>query len=155
MGERKYISKLKEEKKNDRYFKESAKEKREKEKKKKQEEESDDSSDDESQSLKKMMKVIMKDIKDVKGEMKTNNERMENLGKKVNKLEIRAKTNEEKNEKKFEDIQLNFEKQIKENNAALQESISKSIIESLKPKITAMHSHIVETDLKRIVDTTA
>merc|ERR1711954_277955 len=84
--------------------------------------------------------------------MKTNNERMENLGKKINKLEIRAKTNEEKNEKKFEDIQLNFEKQIKENNEALHESISKSIIESLKPKITAMHSHIVETDLKRIVD---
>merc|ERR1711954_185849 len=84
--------------------------------------------------------------------MKTNNERMENLGKKINKLEVRTKTNEEKNEKKFEDIQLNFEKQIKENNAALHESISKSIIESLKPKITAMHSHIVETDLKQIVD---
>merc|ERR1711954_263906 len=150
--ERKYMNRLKEKEKNEKCFKESLKEKREKEKKRREAKESEESSDEETQSLAKMMKIMMKDIKEVKGEMKSKGERMDNLGKKLNKLEVRTKTNEEKYEKKFEDIQLNFEKQIKENNAALQESISKSIIESLKPKITAMHSHIVETDLKRIVD---
>merc|ERR1712081_55667 len=68
------------------------------------------------------------------------------------KLEVRAKTNEEKTEKKFVEFQENVRNQIKENNEALHESISKSIIESLKPKISAMQSHIVETDLKRIVE---
>merc|ERR1711954_98305 len=95
---------------------------------------------------------MMKDIKEVKGEMRTNDERMENMNKKSNKLEVRTKTNEEKNEKKFVDIQNSIKNQIRENNAALEESISKNIIESLKPKIMAMHSHILETDLKRIVE---
>merc|ERR1712081_20683 len=103
-------------------------------------------------SLAKMMKIMMKDIKEVKGEMKSNGERMDNLNKKINKLEVRTKTNEDKYDKKLEDIQANFTNQIKENNASLEDAISKKIIESLKPKITAMHSHIVENDLERIVD---
>merc|ERR1712081_138675 len=150
--ERKYINRLKEKERSDKCFKESVKEKREKEKKRREAEESDESSDEESQSLSKMMKIMMKDIKDVKGEMKSNGERMENLNKKLNKLEVRTKTNEDKYDKKFEDIKINFSNQIKENNASLEEAISKKIIESLKPKITAMHSHIVENDLERIVD---
>merc|ERR1712081_39887 len=150
--ERKYINRLKEQKGNDKSYKESAKEKREKEKKKREAEESDESSDDESLSLSKMMKIMMKDIKEVKGEIKSNGEKMENMNKKLSKLEIRTKTNEEKYEKKFQDIQVDFKNQIKENNASLEESISKKIIESLKLKITAMHSHIVETDLERIVE---
>merc|ERR1712081_38905 len=88
----------------------------------------------------------MKDIKEVKGE------RMDNLNKNINKLEVRTKTNEDKYDKKLEDIQANFTNQIKENNASLEDAISEKIIESLKPKITAMHSHIVENDLERIVD---
>merc|ERR1712081_135281 len=149
--ERKYMNKLKEKERNDKCFKESVKEKREKEKKKREAEESDES-DEENQSLEKMMKIMMRDIKEVKGEMKSNGERMDNLNKKINKLEIRTKSNEDRYEKKFEDIQTNFSNQIKENNASLEEAISKKIIDSLKPKITAMHSHIVENDLERIVD---
>merc|ERR1711954_562169 len=150
--ERKYINRLKEQKGNDKTYKESAKEKREKEKKKKEVEESDDESDDESFSLQKMMKIMMKDIKEVKGDMKLNGEKMENMNKKLSKLETKTKTNEEKYEKKFQDMQADFKKQIEDNNAAMEESISKKIIESLKPKITAMHTHIVETDLERIVE---
>merc|ERR1712081_51992 len=149
--ERKYMNKLKEKERNDKCFKESVKEKREKEKKKREAEESDES-DEENQSLEKMMKIMMRDIKEVKGEMKSNGERMDNMNKKINKLEIRAKSNEDKYEKKFEDIQTNFANQIKENNASLEEAISKKIIDSLKPRISAMHSHIVENDLERIVD---
>merc|ERR1712081_92444 len=149
--ERKYMNKLKEKERNDKCFKESVKEKREKEKKKREAEESE-SSDEETQSLEKMMKIMMRDIKEVKGEMKSNGERMDNLNKKINKLEIRTKSNEDKYEKKFEDIQTNFANQIKENNASLEEAISKKIIDSLKPRISAMHSHIVENDLERIVD---
>merc|ERR1711954_176671 len=115
--ERKYMNKLKEKERNEKCFKESLKEKREKEKKRREAEESDESSDEETQSLAKMMKIMMKDIKEVKGEMKTNGERMDNLNKKINKLEIRTKTNEDKYEKKFEDMQANFTNQIKENNA--------------------------------------
>merc|ERR1711942_255742 len=74
------------------------------------------------------------------------------MSKKINKLEARTKTNEEKTERKLNEIQESVKVQIRENNASLQESISKNIIESLKPKISAMHSHIVETDLKRIVE---
>merc|ERR1711954_221152 len=150
--ERKYINRLKEQKGNDKSYKESAKEKREKEKKKKEAEESDESSDDESLSLSKMRKIMMKDIKEVKGDMKLNGEKMENMNKKLSKLETRTKTNEEKYEKRFQDMQVDFKKQIEDNNASLEESISKKIIESLKPKITAMHAHIVETDLERIVE---
>merc|ERR1712112_712320 len=106
--ERKYMNRLKEQKGNDKTFKESAKEKREKEKKKKEIEESDDESDDESFSLQKMMKIMMKDIKEVKGDMKLNGEKMENMNKKLSKLEIRTKTNEEKYEKRFQDIQVDF-----------------------------------------------
>merc|ERR1711954_368225 len=150
--ERKYRNQLKEKERSEKNFKETAKEKKEKEKKRREAKENKNSSDGESESLAKMMKIMMKDIKEVKGEMKSNGERMENMNKKLNKLEVRTKTNEDKYDKKFKDIQLNFNNQIKENNAALEESILKKIIESLKPKITAMHSHIVETDLKRIVD---
>merc|ERR1711954_501372 len=78
--------------------------------------------DDEEVSIAKMLKNISKDIK------------------------------EEKTEKKFVEFQENVRNQIKENNEALHESISKSVIESLKPKISAMQAHIVETDLKRIVE---
>merc|ERR1711954_596780 len=150
--ERKYMNKLKEKERNEKCFKESLKEKREKEKKRREAEESDESTDEETQSLAKMMKIMMKDIKEVKGEMKLNGERMDNLNKKINKLEIRTKSNEDRYEKKFEDIQTNFSNQIKENNASLEEAISKKIIDSLNSKITAMHSHIVENDLERIVD---
>merc|ERR1712081_61296 len=97
--ERKYINRLKEQKGNDKTYKESAKEKREKEKKKKEIEESDDESDDESFSLQKMMKIMMKGIKEVKGDMKLNGEKIENMNKKLSKLETRTKTNEEKYEK--------------------------------------------------------
>ena len=48
-------------------------------------------------------------------------------------------------------MQVNVDNQIKENNKKLEASISKTIIDNLKPKITAMHSHIVENDLIRIV----
>merc|ERR1711954_569553 len=150
--ERKYRNQLKEKERSEKNFKETAKEKKEKEKKRREAEEDEDSSDGESQSLAKMMKIMMKDIEEVKGEMKSNGERMENLNRKLNKLEVRTKTNEDKYEKKFENMQESFKSQIKENNASLEDAISKKIIESLKPKITAMHSHIVENDLERIVD---
>merc|ERR1712081_54986 len=104
-----------------------------------------------SESIAKMFKTIMKDMKEVKADLKTNNEVIEKMGKKISKLETRAKTNQEKNDKRFKDMQVNVDKQIKENNEKLEASISKTIIDNLKPKITAMHSHIVENDLIRIV----
>merc|ERR1712081_165135 len=109
--ERKYMNKLKEKERNEKCFKESLKEKREKEKKRREAEESEESSDEETQSLAKMMKIMMKDIKEVKGEMKSNGERMDNLNKKINKLEVRTKTNEDRYNKKLEDIQTNFTNQ--------------------------------------------
>merc|ERR1711954_286567 len=148
--ESKYRMQLSEKGKNGRCTKETAKER--KEKARREIKEKDDSSDDEEVSIAKMLKNISKDIKEVKSEMKTSNERVENMSKKISKLELRAKTNEEKTEKKLVEIQESVSNQIKENNESLHESISKSIIESLKPKISAMQSHIVETDLKRIVE---
>merc|ERR1712081_1415 len=109
--ERKYMNKLKEKERSDKVFKESLKEKRDKEKKKREAEDSDESSDEETQSLAKMMKIMMRDIKEVKGEMKSNGERMDNLNKKINKLDIRTKSNEDKYDKKFDDIQTNFTNQ--------------------------------------------
>merc|ERR1711954_262909 len=151
--ERKYQNQLKEKEKKKKSVRESVKERKEREREKyrKENKNNEDSSDDDSVSIAKMLKTIMKDMKEVKDELKTNNEVMENMGKKISKLEIRAKTNEEKNDKRFKDMQVNVDKQIKENNEKLEASISKTIIDNLKPKITAMHSHIVENDLIRIV----
>merc|ERR1711954_88192 len=151
--ERKYQNQLKEKEKKEKNVRESVKERKEREREKyrKENKNNEDSSDDDSVSIAKMLKTIMKDMKEVKDELKTNNEVMENMGKKISKLETRAKTNEEKNDKRFKDMQVNVDKQIKENNKKLEATISKTIIDNLKPKITAMHSHIVENDLSRIV----
>merc|ERR1712081_51447 len=148
--ESKYRMQLNERGKKEKAIKETAKER--KEKARREAREKDESSDEENESIAKMLKNISKDIKEVKSEMKISNERVENMSKKINKLEVRTKTNEEKTEKKLIEIQESVKIQIRENNASLQESISKNIIESLKPKISAMHSHIDEKDLKRIVE---
>merc|ERR1711954_8025 len=148
--ESKYGIRRNEKGKNGKFTKETAKER--KEKARREAKEKDDSSDEDEASIAKMLKNISKDIKEVKSEMKISNERVENMSKKINKLEVRTKTNEEKTEKKLVEIQESVRIQIRENNASLQDSISKTIIESLKPKISAMHSHIVKNDLKRIVE---
>merc|ERR1711954_342075 len=111
----------------------------------------EESSDEDNKLIAKMLKMISKNIKDVKGELRTSNEKMENMSKKLNKLEICTKTNEDKTYRKYNEIQENLKNQIKENNASLEETISRNVIDTLKPKITAMHSHIVENDLRRIV----
>merc|ERR1712081_9101 len=151
--ERKYQNQLKEKEKKEKSVRETAKERKEREREKlrKEAKNNQDSSDEDSGSISKMLKIIMKDMKEVKDELKTNNEVMENMGKKISKLETRAKTNEDKNDKRFKEMQVNVDKQIKENNEKLEANISKTIIDNLKPKITAMHSHIVENDLIRIV----
>merc|ERR1711954_198064 len=149
--ERKYQNQLKEKEKKEKIVRESVKERKEREKARREKKNDEDSSDDDSESIAKMFKTIMKDMKEVKADLKTNNEVIENMGKKISKLETRAKVNEEKNDKRFKDMQVNVDNQIKENNKKLEASISKNIIDNLKPKITAMHSHIVENDLIRIV----
>merc|ERR1711954_579641 len=152
--EKKYRNQLNEKERREKSIKETAKERKEREKEKARREakENDDSSDEEKDSIAKMLKILSKDIKEVKDEMKTSNERVENMSKKLNKLEVRMKTNDKKTERKLNETQESFKNQIRENNASLEETISKNIIDSLKPKISAMHSHIVENDLKRIVE---
>merc|ERR1711954_413537 len=151
--EKKYQNQLKEKEKKEKSIRETAKERKEREREKlrKEARSNQESSDEDSGSIAKMLKIISKDIKEVKGELKTSNERMENMSKKINKLENYTKANQDKNDKKFKEIQESVETQIKENNTKLEENISKSIIDTLKPMITAMHSHIVENDLRRIV----
>merc|ERR1712112_510802 len=83
------------------------KERKGKERKGKERKNDEDSSDDDSESIAKMFKTIMKDMKEVKADLKTNNEVIENMGKKISKLEMRAKVNEEKTDKRFNDMQVN------------------------------------------------
>merc|ERR1711954_607059 len=150
---RKYRNQMNDKERKERSIKEVTKERkeREREKSKKEKKATEDSSDDEGNSIAKMLKLISSDIKEMKGELRTNNEKIDNMNKKITKLELRAKENEDKTERRFKDIQQNLKEEIKENNATLEETISKSIIDTLKPKISAMHNHSVETDLIQIV----
>merc|ERR1711954_34353 len=110
-----------------------------------------DSTDEDNDSLAKILKTISADIKEMKGELKSNNEKMDNVSKKISKLEIKSKENNEKYERRFKEIKDGFREEIRENNEELEENISKSVIETLKQKISAMQEQIVKTDLVRTV----
>merc|ERR1711954_242212 len=110
-----------------------------------------ESNDKEEDSLAKILKTISTDIKEIKGDLKTNSEKMDNMSKKISKLEIKNKENKEKHERRYKEMQDTLRQEIKENNDNLEANISKNVIEMLKPKITAMHEYIVHTDLVRTV----
>merc|ERR1711954_466064 len=73
------------------------------------------------------------------------------MSRKITKLDIKGKETEERNESRFKDINKKIMNEIRVNNEEMEDKIFKNVIETLKPKITAMHDHIVQTDLIRIV----
>merc|ERR1711954_213583 len=88
---RKYRNQRNEKERKERSEKEVTKEKLKVKREKKAAEESQE---DESDSITKMLKLISADINEIKGELQTNNEKMDNMSKKITKLELKSKENE-------------------------------------------------------------
>merc|ERR1711954_8624 len=112
--ERKYRNQMNEKARKERCVKDVTKERkeREREKSKKEKKAAEESSEDEGNLIAKMLKLISSDIKEMKGELRTNNEKMDNMNKKITKLEVRAKANQDKAEKRFKDNHQSLKDEI-------------------------------------------
>merc|ERR1711954_261153 len=97
-------------------------------------------------SIAKMMKEMMKDIKESKNDVKGNNLKIDDLSEKVENMEAKQKATDEKNEKTF--------LEIKEDIGKVEVRVTDKIMAEIEPSLGVMKDEIrnsIGTDLRRLV----
>merc|ERR1711954_422495 len=94
----------------------------------------------------KMMKEMMKDIKEIKNDVKGSNVKKDELAEKVDNLEAKQKATDEKNEKTFQDIKGDIGK--------VEVRVTNKIMAEIEPSLNVMKEDIqtsIGVDLRRLV----
>merc|ERR1712081_57256 len=92
------------------------------------------------------MKEMMKDIKEIKNDVKGNNLKIDDLSEKVENMEAKQKAMDEKNEKTF--------REIKDDIGKVEVRVTNKIMAEIEPSLGVMKDEIqnsIGTDLRRLV----
>merc|ERR1711954_8390 len=89
---------------------------------------------------------MMKDLKEIKNDVKGNNKKIDDLAEKVINLEDKNKDTEERNANQFQELKNDIEK--------VEESVTTKLLTETEPSLTGMKNEIqtsIGNDLRRLV----